>query len=229
MTINNVLCLNVGEKYHHDYVNILYNSCKRFCSLDFRFYCFTDKKRNLYSDITQIFVPSIDSVDGWWYKLYAFSHEKFYENGSRNLYFDLDVVIINSIDKFFVEDDCNFYMIKDWLWYEKEKVFNSSVVSWSWSFSKLKNIWNLFLEDKDRIIEEYPGDQEFLSYFFGENIKGYDISWCKSFKEVFVNKSDCLCEETSIIVFHGFPKPHDLLFNNFDENNLHPWIRNLWR
>lgn len=228
MIKNNICCVNVGERYHDDYVNILYNSCKRFSNLNFNFYCFTDRKRKLYPEIITFDVPIKDLEYGWWYKLYALSYDKFYEEKNLNLYLDLDVVIINSIDKFFIESEY-LYMIKDWIWYDKEKIYNSSVISWNSCFIDLKNIWNIFIKEEKNILDDYHGDQEFLSCFFNKKIKGYNEFWCKSFKEVFVNKTDFLNEDTSIIVFHGFPKPHDLIFNNFDEKNLQPWIRNIWR
>ncbi|MCS7316860.1 MAG: hypothetical protein NZZ41_00870 [Candidatus Dojkabacteria bacterium] len=224
----NICCLKVGEKYHHDYVNILYNSCNRFCNENFDFYLFTEDENNpnINKNIKIKKIKTEENIYGWWYKLLLLSDDIFYEN-SINLYLDLDIVIINSISKFFMEGN-KIFMPLDWI--EKEKnIYNSSVMVWNSNMLFLKDIWKNFLKNKNEIIENFRGDQEYISEIYKENIESIPEEWCKSFKEVFIEKKDKLSEKTSIIVFHGYPKPHDVILNNIEEENFQPWIRNFWR
>ena len=56
-----------GSKYSSEYVNKLYNMCKRHLTVPYEFVCFTDDLRGIDANIKTITLKEI-GVSGWWYK-----------------------------------------------------------------------------------------------------------------------------------------------------------------
>lgn len=248
--VYNIITLKVGNKYGAEYVNILYKYCKIFCSKKFNFVCFTEKNEDLHENIIVKEIPHKtwieDDIAGWWLKLAIFQPGLFEEN-SMNLFLDLDNIICNQIDKFFdilLSENVNnnkkndenknklniVYSIKDWVWYNKLdgfKIFNTSAITWHGSNIKIKKVWNNFLKNKNEIYKNFKIEQDYFSYFMRENLEPYPNEWVVSFKECFQEKKEKFTQNTSIVVFHGYPKPHDIIKNE-ELMSKNPWIKNLW-
>lgn len=208
--MRNVICLKVGDKYPSQYVNILFNMCRRNVTGDFRFICFTDDSRGINSEIECAPLPTNNPlIRGWFYKLSFFQNELYNIKGTI-LYLDLDIIIIKNIDELFKIN--KFTVIEDWLYRGK---FNSSVMGWE--SGELDDLFFQFISNY-RINKKYTGDQDFLSNHI-TNFDFWDKNWCISYK--FSMNENRLPDNSKIIVFHGKPNPHEVI--NID------WVKKHWK
>ena len=87
-----VACVKYGKEFGPEYVNRLFSAVRRNRTHPFRPVCLTDDPHGIDPFVKIIPLPA--SVEGWWGKLYLFSGVIT----DRMLYFDLDTVIVDSID-----------------------------------------------------------------------------------------------------------------------------------
>jgi hypothetical protein len=161
---------------------------------------------------------------GWWYKMQLFNQEHF--NGDL-LYLDLDVVIVNKLDWITKLSTNNFWSIRDFRYVQKEHLYqiNSSMMWWNvpqfnWVWQKFKNS-NIKNE-----MSMYKGDQDYIDFVIPQTQRQYFpedriISWRWQSNDggmIFPEKTakrpgagTVISDNTSVLVFHGQPKPHNLL------------------
>jgi hypothetical protein len=217
----NVICLKYGLKYSSEYVNNLYNMTHRFCSLPFRFVCFTENTKGIDPHIeTQPLLCDQPNVKGWWHKL-SFFQKKIRDLEGTALFLDLDLVVINGIEKFF-EYPGEFLAIWDWIHGPSHNIFNSSVMRWQ--IGEQTHIWNQFNDNPGQVMVKYPGDQEFISNV--SNLTPWPENWCASYK--WQQGWETIHPQTSIMVFHGKPNPPEAIRGIVGYPPA-PWIRNFWR
>jgi hypothetical protein len=215
----NVLCLKYGTKYSADYVNKLYNMTQRHLTIPHRFVCFTEDSTGLDANIETRSLPYDSSIKGWWWKTYLFKADHF-SSGDFNLFFDLDIVIVNNIDKL-VNYAGTFLGFEDpGKIYSRTSKLNSSVMRWR--SGEYSNIWETYLADR-RQAHGLHGDQDWIWRLHHSNITFYPDKWIQSykwqvrshselqrvgavqkFKEV---KNPQIDAETSVLIFHGTPNP----------------------
>jgi hypothetical protein len=159
----------------------------------------------------------------WWYKLQLFNPD---HNFQQVLYFDLDVVIVNNIDWICQCDPQYFWAIHDFksLWKPNWRVLNSSIMYFdSGNFS---SVWNDFLHhDLQELRRVYPGDQDYLTKVLNHrDLRFFESNRIKSWRwQIFDGGIDITTRHakspgsgasippnTSVIVFHGIPKPHEI-------------------
>jgi len=219
-----IVCLKHGDKYGSMYVNKLYNMVSRNMTQAFKFACITENPYGLNKDITVLNLPMIGNTKGWWFKPYLFS--KNFPLTGTVLYLDLDIVIVNNMDKFWTYEPGKNLILKNFRIPKHQDIceFNSSVIRFTGQ--SLPQLWNNFVTNSKNIKEKYHGDQD---YIFAEGSKFFSTfpsDWARSYKwqirtkddlEVFNNKLRFKCiadpvisDETSILVFHGDPKPHEV-------------------
>lgn len=219
----NVLCLKYGDKYSPDYVNKLYNMVQRHLTVPHRFVCFTEDNTGLDPSIEIFSLPTDIDLKGWWWKTYLFKADHF-TAGDTNLFFDLDIVIVNNIDKLMDFMPGHFVGLQD-----PNKIFqrpiklNSSVMRWqSGSYS---DIWTAVESDR-RLIRGLHGDQDWIWQLYNSQIKFFPNPWIKSYKwevrshteltrlgtqqQFATVRNPEVDPETSILVFHGTPNPSDV-------------------
>jgi hypothetical protein len=225
---NYVLCLKHGKKYSSEYVNNLYSMVKRNLSLPHEFVCMTEDPNGLNPEIRDIELKTSE-YDGWWYKPTVFDPSLGLEG--TVLFIDLDVVIFNSIDKFFEYEPEKFCIIRGFRKNNKNGM-NSSC--FRFKTGSLSEEYHEFVENSKSIVSRLDGDQDWMQ----EAITDYSFwpdGWLMSYKWEMVDHRDITKvsndryrvfvdprtkEETSIAVFHGYPKPHQI------ENN---WCQKHWR
>ena len=195
---------------------------QRHLTVPHRFVCFTDDSTGLNPNIETIGLPSNGSIKGWWWKTYIFKHDHF-NSGDVNLFFDLDIVIVNSIDKL-VSDPSNFLGFEDpGKIYSRTSKLNSSVMKWN--AGMFSDIWDTYISNQ-QLAYGLHGDQDWIWKLHSQKIKFYPEHWIKSYKwqvrthselqrfgsiQKFKDiKNPKLHPETSILVFHGTPNPHDV-------------------
>jgi len=254
----NIICVHAGEKYSNDYVEKLYRSCARNSTEDFIFTILHDGKSYNFNDknVRHIRLESMNFLNYqnlWWYKLQAFRHDvavaeqnllldldmvivnkidKFWNYRNDKFVIDLDVVIVNNIDKLWDFSPGNFCIIQDFNrhWFPNYTRSNSSVVKFTPEIAE--NIFNAFMLNPYQYIKKFRGDQDYFDEYVVDKV-WWPTKWAMSWKwEVFnggmtesnSNKyyktTTVIDEETSILVFHGKPDPHDV---KEDIINLH-WV-----
>ena len=178
------VCLKHGNKYSGEYVNKLYRMCKKHTTLPFEFVCITERAEGLDPDI-QIYPCPDWGVAGerksWWYKVMLFEPRFQEAMGDEFIFFDLDVVIFNDIDRlwtykpgqFVVIQDFNRCRIKNW------HVRNSSVMKFHVGCEN--QVWHEFAKNKSAVINRMHGDQDWVTKCL-PNSEMWPKSWVMSYK-----------------------------------------------
>lgn len=197
---------------------------KRHCSVPFKFACITENPTGLNRDITIVNLPMLGNTRGWWFKPYIFS--KQFPLIGNILFLDLDLVIVNSIDKFWEYEPGKNIILENFKLPKQPESgdFNSSIIRFT--SQSLPHIWNGFVADSKNIKEKYHGDQDWIFASANSHFITWPKEWAKSYKweirskddlEVFNNRlrfrsvaTPEVPADTSILVFHGDPKPHDV-------------------
>ena len=234
----NFCCVYYGTKYKVEYVQNLYNMVQRNLTIPHNFVCFTDDIR-LHKKVTGDIICRKfhhDNYEGWWNKMQLFSPQS--ELDGVNFYLDLDVVILENIDKFITyskEDE--FSVTRDFSY--ATKGWNSSVMKWN-NATETERIWDGFIADKSRFMQ-LQGDQNVISALTTDiiedmpnlkvkpkdKVKPYPDEWTFSYKwhdrkdpRFDRGRWDFARGEGSIAVFHGKPDPHD---------SEQDWVKENWK
>ena len=159
----------------------------------------------------------------WWYKLQLFNPE--YHSGPL-LYFDLDIVITKNIDWIWKLNQRHFWALRDfkYLWKNNCTVSNTSVM-W-WNTKQYECVWKeVVTSNINTFVDLYRGDQDFISAIIPvEQRRFFNTDWVKSWrwqcldggfnfsKRKFLTPGTgtTIDKDTSILVFHGSPKPHEI-------------------
>ena len=199
-----VWCVNIGTKYHPDYVYALKEMVDKYLTIPHEFKC-----------ITTLHLPDIFCVkphlpyQGWWSKINLFS--KGMATGP-SLYFDLDVLIVKNINYLANYTQYKFAAPANWAMSGHGGV-QSSVMAWRGDWTepadRIKPLWKdkLELESGHTMIanKAYWGDQEWIGYILGDD-------WMK-IEGIGSYKYHCrqnIPDWLKVMVFHGNPKPHEV-------------------
>jgi len=195
----------------------------RHLTISHRFVCFTEDSKNINPNITIIPLFDDPRIKGWWWKTYMFCPEHF-DKADLNLYFDLDMVIVNNIDKLCRYLPGSFIGLED-----LGRVFNrppklgSAVLRWQGSL--YKNIWEEFIKNPD-ISRKFPGgDQDWIWSLHKSRMNFFPKPWIMSYKWeirtideliridnkwIFKGTRDVeIDKETAVLAFHGTPNLED--------------------
>lgn len=101
-----VLCMKWGTLYSVDYVNVLFNACRRNIKGPFRFICMTDNAEGIVDGVEAMPIPDIGCApemvtNGGWPKLAVFAPQIGDITNGRALFIDLDTVICGDLEPFF--------------------------------------------------------------------------------------------------------------------------------
>ena len=238
-----VVCLKWGTKYGPEYVNRLYRMVKKHMTLPFTFTCITENSEGLNPEIQIQPLPDL-GLKGWWYKLLIFKRGFLdTSSGDKVLFLDLDVVILNSLNDVVTYSD-DFCISAD----DTEHQYNSSVMCFY--PEKFGFIWDAFDVQKDLIVNQMHGDQDWIQYIC-QNATIYPKQLIKSFKidldcktpfsfgkvgRFFRKKMPFLLpkgevdypENTAIVLFHGKPDPEDIMDGPYDKYRKAPWVKEAW-
>jgi len=220
----NVICVKHGTKYSDLHVNRLYSMVERHLTIPYRFVCFTENSKNINSNIKIIPLYDDPRITGWWWKTYIFSPGHF-DSKDINLYFDLDMVIVNNIDKLVKHLPGYFVGLEDLgRVFNKPQKLGSAILRWQGTM--YKNIWEDFERNPD-ISRKFPGgDQDWIWSLHKSRLKFFPKSWILSYKwEVrtiheLIKKDNKLFfkqvrdveidKDTAVLAFHGTPDMEDV-------------------
>jgi uncharacterized Rossmann fold enzyme len=207
-----VACIKVGSRYGADYVNILYDMVSRNLQSGFpgQFVCFTDDPSGLDPAITVRKVPEDLAHRGWFSKLWLFSKDAF-PDGGRVLYFDLDTVITGPLDAIAMCSN-DFAILRDAY---RPKGLQSSVMAWE--AGRYEHVWDSWNAAGRPEVE--GGDQTWIE----QQIPQADILqqiYPKRFRSYKVECRFGIPHGTSVVFFHGFPRPHEV---------TEGWVPQVWK
>jgi hypothetical protein len=171
----------------------------------------------------------------WWYKLQLFNSE---HHAGNLLYFDLDTIIARDITWITQLPTAKLWTIRDFKSLQEKTHWgmNSSIM-W-WNVARYDWIWQEFKDiKKDSLSVVYPGgDQQYLGAKLGVNeIRFFPDEQIQSWRwQAFDGGLNFATREArkpgtgtkidsraSVLVFHGQPKPHEMLDDVV--------IRQLWK
>jgi hypothetical protein len=229
-------CVIHGNGYDWQYVEKLYNMLCRNLSAEVRMHVYTEHDRSVPPHMVKHILEDW-GISGpkrsWWYKMQLFNPAHF---SGDMLYLDLDVVIANSLDWLPAHSTDYFWTIRDFRYLQRrDTVTMNSSVMW-FNVDRFAWIWHQFSHaDFKTTIRSYPGDQDSLGAVLDVNQRrffddfrfesfrwqcldgGFDFAKRKHLKP---GTGVRIQPDTSVVVFHGTPKPaqvHD------------PVIQQLWQ
>ena len=235
-TVIDCACVIHGTGYDWQYVERLYNMLTRWFPGGIRFHVYTEHDRSVPPHMVKHILEDW-GISGpkrsWWYKMQLFNPAHFAGN---LLYFDLDVVIANHLG-WIPELDTNYlWTIRDFRYLQgRNTVTMNSSMMW-FNVDRFSWVWHKFTQaDFNTTIKSYPGDQDYLGAVLDVNQRrfvddfrfesfrwqcldgGYDFAKRKHLKP---NSGVLIQPSTSVVVFHGRPKPHE---------STDPVIQQLWQ
>jgi hypothetical protein len=218
-----ILCVRFGNRYGRDYVERLRNMVARNLTIPYEFVCLTDDQHPI-EGVRSIVQPNAGYAKGWWHKVHMF--DPALPLSGRILYFDLDVVIHNKIDKLAAFQPNEFLGILDFnrKFYAEWKNLNSSAMAWN--HRTQNHIWDQFKANPKEAMR-LPGDQDWIWKTSRNIIKFWPREWIQSYKWEIRRREELTVlngkrqfksvdhnveiePECSVTVFHGDPKPQDV-------------------
>lgn len=218
----NLIVVKWGTLYGPEHVINLYEGAKRYTTVPFNFYVFTDNTEGLPKNKNWHFVklPNFNTAAnrGWWYKMELFNQQHNLQG--KNLYIDLDAIIINDLKIFWdlILTD-GLYICRDFnrQFLSSYQMCNSSVLGWR--NSSFDYLYRKFINNSKENMNKYRGDQDFIHAHATSRIFWPDnaaMSWkwecwrggktsSNSYKHEI--RQTVIQQETKILVFHGKPKP----------------------
>jgi len=193
----------------------------------FQFHVFTEHTRSVPAHMIKHALEPWPDVGGrrgaWWYKLQLFDPQ---HRLNQVLYLDLDTVIVSDLSWIYDLDRDYFWTLLDfkYLWRPAWQGINSSLMYVN--PRKALNIWapfeNYSVQD---IRRQFVGDQDYLNHIidrnrlrFIDNIKAQSWRWqvhdggmdqvSRGYRSP--GQGSVLDPATSLVVFHGAPKPHQV-------------------
>ena len=229
-------CVIHSTAYDWEYVERLHNMLQRNLPKEIRMHVYTESTRHVPAQYIKHALKEWKGISGpkrsWWYKMQLFNPE--FHQGPL-LYFDLDCVIARDITWILDCSPQQFWAIRDFkhLQNSNVQILNSSVM-W-WDTREFADVWHKFeSQNINDIVRQFPGDQDYITQVIEYNRRrffpdkyfesyrwqtmdgGYNFSRRMHYKP---GTGAAIAGDTSVIVFHGQPKPHQV---------SDPLIQQLW-
>ena len=195
----------------------------RHMTIPYEFVCLTDDLTPI-EGVRSIVQPNVGYARGWWHKVHMFDPTLPIEG--RILYFDLDVVIHNNIDKLGNTHTSEFMGIHDFnrTFYNNWINLNSSVMAWN--HRTQNHIWNQFKTNQNEALRLH-GDQDWIWRTSKDRISFWPNDWIQSYKWEIRKREELIVidgkrqfkeekhsvkipKDCCVTVFHGDPKPEDV-------------------
>lgn len=257
----NILCMKWGHKnYPAYYVNRLCAGVKRHLSRPFRFVCVTDDRTDVASGIDCVDFPPDPGVKGRkWPNVHAkllFFRRGFADLAGPTLFLDIDLIVLNGLDRFFDYRPGDFCIIHNWiegrknLFRRRPDIGNSSCFRFDAGSDAAHAVYESFLRDKeDPALDAFfrKGSQKYQTRAMraAGALSWWPEEWVCSFKRQCIPPFPLNLfvaprrpQTASVIAFHGSPDIPEAV-SGFREHKgrkvpLHltcrpaPWVKDLW-
>ena len=228
----NVITIKWGNLYGPHFVNRLYSGVHRNLSKNFRFVCFTDDSANLLPEIEAYPIPDVIKPEA----LSNFANgrkQQLFQSGIGDLegpclFFDLDVIIVDSIDCFFEYEPGEFCICKEWLpphQILKHKLQNRQLGGNSSIFRFEANSLQFVIDSMNSDVhypQQFKLEQRWLSHILRDRMVWWPEGWVCSFKHrrPFYPLSfffrPILPKGSKVIVFNGPLKQSHAINGNYE-------------
>ena len=157
-------------KYTPDYVEKLYNSLKRNCTIPFEFICYSDNP-NVKADVI-IPLKHFNNIKYHWYKLAFFSPNFAYKNPEDEIIImDIDQIITGNVDDMIGWPVADNELVSYNKWWGGEPKLNggflkfksgSCQIFWD-TFIRAPEDWQLHYYKKGAVHYKYYGEQNYIN------------------------------------------------------------------
>jgi hypothetical protein len=246
-----VLCMKWGSLYGSDYVNVLFNACRKNINGQFQFVCLTDNPTGIDKSIQTLPIPDIGCspemwMQGAWPKLSIFM-ENLYDLKGRVLFIDMDTVVWGSLDKFF-EYSGSFVGIDTGINWRPNRLNGGTNALlgtgvFAFNMGEQSQVLSRFQYDSDAAFKKCGIEQVWVQENV-QNISYWPQDWVISFKrwlrrpiglDLFLEPKKP-APETGLIAFHGIPRPIELVRSKGSRWDQFPhmghgtvgWMRDYW-
>lgn len=220
-----IICLKYGTRYPADYVNVLYNACRKAMAEAFRFVCLTDRPEGLAKGIEALPIPDVGLlpqewfVGGIWPKLGIYDG-LFHGLKGRAVFIDLDMVVLRDLDAFFDMPGTYIGIDGGPRWgrpgsTEPQELCSALI---AYDLGQLGHLADKFRSEKSAIMGRYRTEQAFTEAELGK-IDYWPEGWVISFKRTLrqpllvdlVREPRLPPTSAKVLAFHGTPRPADLI------------------
>ena len=233
-----------GTLYSAEYVNVLYRAVRKNLSGDFRFVCLTNDTDGLLDEIETFDIPEIGLSErhwwaGAWPKLSVFSADLYGLSG-RALFIDLDMMIVGQLDDFFTHSE-GLVTIDEGVWKAGPPSTMTSI--FAFDLGQCGSIADHFQNNLEEMTTRHRNEQVYL-HNEAQPISYWPEQWLVSFKKhlrqpVLIDRFKAPKpppEETRVLVFHGRPRPIDVILDSKGNLDRFPhylsgpvdWARKYW-
>ena len=231
--MNQFVCMKWGTAYSADYVNRLYSMIARNTQQPFRLVCYTDSTIGIRSEVECFDCPEVDipspKRNRGWRKISLWANTLPGLTGTV-LFLDLDIVITGGLDEFFTyRSDVDFCVIHNWT-HPDRTVGNTS--AYRFTVGSHPEILTRFLDDYQRVLQDYPNSQTYVSSCLEPSIAFWPAQWCLSFKRHCVPSGvsrwfhePVLPHGARLVAFPGRPNPHEALDGTWPA----PWYKKIYK
>jgi hypothetical protein len=241
----NILTLKWGTAYGPNYVNHLRRAVARHLTRPHRFVCFTDDPTGLDPEVVVFPIPEVDLpkrlLKTPWRKLGLFRDDLPVRGVS--LFLDLDLLVVDNIDCLFDYEPDRIPIIHNWIevykiFKKRPEVGNSSV--FRFRAGECGFVGRQYAAERDWAQETFWPPQTYLTHCIRPKMVYWPEEWVRSFKRHAVPpfplnhfKTPRIPAGAKIVVFHGWPNPHEALAGYRGEKLNHrclptPWVADHW-
>jgi len=231
-----VFCIKWGTLYGPEYVNRLRAMTARNLTLPHRFVCFTDDPEGLHPDIEhfplpELGVPHPKNVPGKWRKTPLW-RENLHDLKGTALFIDLDTVIVDSIDEFFLHGPADAVILaRNWL--KPHKKLGQTTL-FRFPIGGLPRVYEDFCKNPQAIADRFQFEQHYVTHQLGENVRFWPKKWVRHYRvhcltnNYFLRyiRPAKLPSGARIIAFPGVPNPTEAavgIWNKGQAQHLSPW------
>ena len=252
-----VACVKWGTRFGPDYVNVLFRAVGEHMGYAHRFVCLTNEPEGIDPGVEVMAVPEFGVPQaewkrgGCWPKVALFAPGVFADD-EIVLYLDLDLMVVGALGPFIdlVRKRPAFYTLREWnpaFWrilpveHRPDRGSQGSV--YVWRAGAQRHVFHHFRANTAYIRANFRSDRFYLPKIaVGASYLPYD--WTVSFKNVCVRPWPLNRvlpprrppQEAKILVFHGRPRPIDLMrapgvrwgSKRRSGTEPVPWVREYW-
>lgn len=214
-----------GTLYPADYVNVLFNACKRNLAGPFRFVCLTDDATGFADGIEALPIPDIGLtpeqwfLPGIWPKLSIYLPDLHGLTG-RCLFIDLDMMVLGDLEPMFTYGTGFVATDMGPGWENPPRAGKGEVATsiFAFDFGAEPQILDAFLADPSAAFETFQNEQDFVGAY-ANTVDFFPPGWVLSFKRHLrqpigldlIRPPHRPPASARVLAFHGKPRPADLL------------------